>query len=157
MECETGFCLPIATTTRPSRRLGTSSRLWRSPASSPTRRCCGIAIRSGTCSACRTIRARPTSTRTRPCRTTTRKTTQDRGVWQASPGDDRQSHSQEGTEEGEEMTDVILYTQPGCGPCIGLTLKLTTDGHYVREVNIREDVSSQARTAELGYTGTPVV
>ena len=55
------------------------------------------------------------------------------------------------------MNDVILYTQPGCGPCIGLKRKLTTDGHDFREVNIREDVSAQARIAELGYTGTPVV
>lgn len=55
------------------------------------------------------------------------------------------------------MNDIILYTQPGCGPCIGLKRKLTSDGHDFREVNIREDVSAQARIAELGYTGTPVV
>src|SRR5699024_8522915 len=67
------------------------------------------------------------------------------------------AQSQEGTEEGEEMNDVILYTQPGCGPCIGLKRKLTTDGPIFREVNIREAAGAQARVAELGYTGTPVV
>ena len=55
------------------------------------------------------------------------------------------------------MNDIILYTQPGCGPCIGLKRKLASDGHDFREVNIREDVSAQARIAELGYTGTPVL
>lgn len=55
------------------------------------------------------------------------------------------------------MNDVILYTQPGCGPCIALKRKLGADGHDFREVNIREDAAAADRIRELGYVGTPVV
>lgn len=55
------------------------------------------------------------------------------------------------------MNDAILYTQPGCGPCIGLKRKLINDGHTFTEVNIREDAAAAERIRELGYTGTPVL
>lgn len=55
------------------------------------------------------------------------------------------------------MNDVILYSQPGCGPCIGLKRKLISDGHTFTEVNIREDDAAADRVRELGHPGTPVV
>lgn len=55
------------------------------------------------------------------------------------------------------MNDVILYTQPGCGPCLGLKAKLKRDGREFTEVNIREDAAAVDRIKELGHPGTPVL
>lgn len=55
------------------------------------------------------------------------------------------------------MNDIILYSQPGCGPCLGLKRKLASDGHIFREINVREDEAALARVKELGHPGTPVL
>lgn len=52
---------------------------------------------------------------------------------------------------------MILYSQPGCGPCIGLKRKLTSDGHVFEEINVQADEAARNRIKELGYSGTPVV
>lgn len=60
------------------------------------------------------------------------------------------------------MTDntappVTLYSQPGCGPCVGVEsyLKASKIPHQVRD--IREDPAAFDRIVELGHTGTPVI
>lgn len=60
------------------------------------------------------------------------------------------------------MTDVanapvILYSQPGCGPCVGVEAYLDRAGIPFELRNIREDEAAAARVSELGYTGTPVI
>lgn len=52
---------------------------------------------------------------------------------------------------------VTVYTQPGCGPCIGLTRRLDSLGIEYIERNIRTDESAADRVRDLGYMGTPVV
>lgn len=52
---------------------------------------------------------------------------------------------------------VTVYTQPGCGPCIGLTRRLDALGIDYDLRDIRVDESAADRVRELGYTGTPVV
>lgn len=56
-----------------------------------------------------------------------------------------------------ENNTVILYSQPGCGPCVGVKRHLdANDIPYVIK-NIREDEDAAARVISLGYSGTPVV
>lgn len=60
------------------------------------------------------------------------------------------------------MTDaasapVTLYSQPGCGPCVGVEAYLDRAQIPFQIRNIREDVEAAARVAELGYMGTPVI
>lgn len=52
---------------------------------------------------------------------------------------------------------VTLYTQPGCGPCIGLCRLLDAAGIVYEIRDIRSDPSAADRVRELGYTGTPVL
>lgn len=52
---------------------------------------------------------------------------------------------------------VILYSQPSCGPCVGVKTYLKNAKVPFVELNIREDAEAAARVAELGYRGTPVV
>lgn len=52
---------------------------------------------------------------------------------------------------------VILYSQPDCGPCVGVKRALDA-AHIPFEIkDIRADESAAQRVVELGYTGTPVV
>ena len=55
------------------------------------------------------------------------------------------------------MNDIVLYTQPGCGPCIGLKAKLKRDNREFVEVNVQQDPEGLTRVKELGYGGTPVL
>lgn len=57
------------------------------------------------------------------------------------------------------MTDstVTLYSQPGCGPCVGVEAFLTRSEIPFVKRDIREDAAAAARVAELGYMGTPVI
>lgn len=50
-----------------------------------------------------------------------------------------------------------IYSQPGCGPCIGVIASLQRDGLEHRVVNIREDAAGMERMKELGGQGTPLV
>jgi glutaredoxin-like protein NrdH len=52
---------------------------------------------------------------------------------------------------------VIVLTQPGCGPCVGVKSALKRGGVEYREVNIREDERAVKWMMEQGYTGTPVI
>ena len=52
---------------------------------------------------------------------------------------------------------VIVLTQPGCGPCVGVKAALKRSGVEYREVNIREDERAVKWMMEQGYTGTPVI
>lgn len=52
---------------------------------------------------------------------------------------------------------VTLYSQPGCGPCMGVSRALDAQGISYTVRNVREDEAAAARVQELGYTGTPVV
>jgi len=55
------------------------------------------------------------------------------------------------------MTPITVYSQPGCGPCIGIKLHLRKAGVAFTERNVRTDPQAAAEVAALGYTGTPVV
>lgn len=60
------------------------------------------------------------------------------------------------------MTDitsapVILYSQPGCGPCVGVKSYLQRSEIPFEVKDIQADSAAHARVVELGYTGTPVV
>lgn len=52
---------------------------------------------------------------------------------------------------------VTLYSQPGCGPCVGVEKYLERSHIPFQIRNIREDEEANARVAELGYIGTPVI
>lgn len=61
------------------------------------------------------------------------------------------------TADAPAKTLVTLYSQPGCGPCVGVEQYLVAS-HIPFEIrNIREDEEAAARVVELGYTGTPVI
>ena len=53
--------------------------------------------------------------------------------------------------------NVTLYTQPGCGPCVGVKRALDAAGIPYTLRDIRSDEDAYARLVELGYSGTPVV
>lgn len=52
---------------------------------------------------------------------------------------------------------VILYSQPSCGPCVGVESYLKASKIPFTKVDIREDEAAYQRIVELGYTGTPVI
>lgn len=52
---------------------------------------------------------------------------------------------------------IIVYSQPGCGPCIGIKMHLKRAGVPFVERNVRADPEAEATVRALGYTGTPVV
>lgn len=52
---------------------------------------------------------------------------------------------------------VILYTQPGCGPCMAQARALAKHGITFETVNIRENPEATTRITALGATSTPVV
>lgn len=57
----------------------------------------------------------------------------------------------------ESSPVVTLYTQPGCGPCVGVKSFLERSGIPFEIRDIRADEAALARVQELGYTGTPVI
>lgn len=52
---------------------------------------------------------------------------------------------------------VTLYSQPGCGPCVGVKSYLQRSGIPFEIRDITADPEAHARVVELGYTGTPVI
>lgn len=52
---------------------------------------------------------------------------------------------------------VTLYSQPSCGPCVGVASYLTNSGIPFEKRDITTDPEAHARVVELGYTGTPVI
>lgn len=61
------------------------------------------------------------------------------------------------TADAPAQTIVTLYSQPGCGPCVGVERFLEASNIPFEIRNIREDSDAAARVVELGYTGTPVI
>lgn len=57
----------------------------------------------------------------------------------------------------DDKPPVILYTQPGCGPCVGVKTALERMGVDFDIRDIRTDEAAYQRVTQLGYTGTPVV
>lgn len=53
--------------------------------------------------------------------------------------------------------NIVLYSQPGCGPCVSLKRALKTTGLDFDEVNVREDEVARDLIRDLGYQGTPVL
>lgn len=56
-----------------------------------------------------------------------------------------------------DAPSVTLYSQPGCGPCVGVEQYLKGSKIPFEKKNIREDEQAAARLVELGYRGTPVI
>ena len=54
------------------------------------------------------------------------------------------------------MSQIIVYSQPGCGPCIAVTRHLRKAGVGFEVRDVRQDEAA-AEVAALGYQGTPVV
>lgn len=52
---------------------------------------------------------------------------------------------------------VILYSQPGCGPCVGVESYLKRSEIPYVKADITRDPAALDRVKELGYTGTPVI
>ena len=55
------------------------------------------------------------------------------------------------------MSQIIVYSQPGCGPCIAVTRHLRKAGVGFEVRDVRADEQAAAEVAALGYQGTPVV
>lgn len=52
---------------------------------------------------------------------------------------------------------IEVYTQPACGPCIGLKAQARALGIERRFFDITEDPDALATIKALSYTGTPVI
>lgn len=52
---------------------------------------------------------------------------------------------------------VTLYSQPGCGPCVGVESYLKRSQIPYVKRDITADPEAHARVVALGYTGTPVI
>lgn len=55
------------------------------------------------------------------------------------------------------MSQIIVYSQPGCGPCMAVKRHLRTAGVGFEVRDVRADEQAAAEVAALGYQGTPVV
>ena len=55
------------------------------------------------------------------------------------------------------MSQIIVYSQPGCGPCVAVTRHLRKAGVGFEVRDVRADETAAAEVAALGYQGTPVV
>lgn len=55
------------------------------------------------------------------------------------------------------LSQIIVYSQPGCGPCIAVTRHLRKAGVGFEVRDVRADETAAAEVARLGYQGTPVV
>lgn len=51
---------------------------------------------------------------------------------------------------------IEIYTQPACGPCIGVKGKAKKLGLDHRVFDVTQDPDAYERLLALGYTGTPV-
>lgn len=61
------------------------------------------------------------------------------------------------TTDAPSSAPVTLYSQPGCGPCVGVKSYLQRSGIPFEIRDITADPEAHARVVELGYTGTPVI
>lgn len=61
------------------------------------------------------------------------------------------------TTDAPSSAPVTLYSQPGCGPCVGVEKYLDRSGIPFEKRDITTDPAAHARVVELGYTGTPVI
>lgn len=52
---------------------------------------------------------------------------------------------------------VTLYSQPGCGPCVGVESFLKRSEIPYVKADITKDPAAYERVAALGYNGTPVI
>lgn len=52
---------------------------------------------------------------------------------------------------------VTLYTQPGCGPCVGAKTFLVASGLDFEVLDITTNADAADRLKRNGFTGTPVV
>lgn len=55
------------------------------------------------------------------------------------------------------VKEVILYTQPGCGPCVSTKRFLEKYQIAHMTLDIREFPEAAEKVRGLGYQGTPVV
>ena len=55
------------------------------------------------------------------------------------------------------MSQIIVYSQPGCGPCVAVARHLRKAGVGFEVRDVRQDEAAAAEVAALGYQGTPVV
>ena len=55
------------------------------------------------------------------------------------------------------LSQIIVYSQPGCGPCIAVTRHLRKAGVGFEVRDVRADEQAAAEVEALGYQGTPVV
>ena len=55
------------------------------------------------------------------------------------------------------MSQIIVYSQPGCGPCIAVTRHLRKAGVGFEVRDVRADEQAAAEVEALGYQGTTVV
>lgn len=56
------------------------------------------------------------------------------------------------------MSNVTLYTQPGCGPCVGVKSQLKKKGIPFTELNVQEDPEAYAALkADAPNKGTPAL
>lgn len=53
--------------------------------------------------------------------------------------------------------NVILYSQPGCGPCVGVESYLRSSEIPYVKLDVTTDPEAHQRVVELGYMGTPVI
>ncbi|MBT2519095.1 glutaredoxin family protein [Streptomyces sp. ISL-90] len=54
-------------------------------------------------------------------------------------------------------THVVLYTKPGCGPCMGMKAALERVGIAFEIVDLSTNEAALRRVRELGYQQAPVV
>lgn len=55
------------------------------------------------------------------------------------------------------MTEVHVYSQPGCGPCVAVKRHLRSLGVNYTSHDITIDPEAAERVRHLGYKSTPVV
>lgn len=55
------------------------------------------------------------------------------------------------------MSQITVFSQPGCGPCVSVKLHLRKAGVSFVERDVTVDPEAAAVVRELGYQGTPVV
>ncbi|MGO1664117.1 MAG: glutaredoxin family protein [Micrococcaceae bacterium] len=65
--------------------------------------------------------------------------------------------SQRAEQIAAETPHAVLYSQPGCGPCIGVEKALKSAKAEFTKVDVTQDPTALDRVRAHGYTGTPVI
>lgn len=55
------------------------------------------------------------------------------------------------------MSEIIVYSQPGCGPCSKVKSWFDSKGVSYVEKNVVEDGEALQHIRSLGYAGVPVI